>query len=68
MPQALMGLFGGTDMAEFSAECHSLDCSDDGKVLTKLQIAIRSKLFLGFTHVTNSLATVTIRHVGVPQA
>ena len=25
-------------------------------------------LFLGFTHVTNSLATVTIRHVGVPQA
>ena len=25
-------------------------------------------LFLGFTHVTNSLATVTISHVGVPQA
>jgi len=23
---------------------------------------------LGFTHVTNSLATVTIRHLGVPQA
>ena len=25
-------------------------------------------LCLGFTHVTNSLATVTTRHVGVPQA
>ena len=25
-------------------------------------------VFLGFTHVTNSLATVTIRHLGVPQA
>ena len=24
--------------------------------------------FLGFTHVTNSLATVTIRHLGVPRA
>ena len=23
---------------------------------------------LGFTHVTNGLATVTIRHLGVPQA
>ena len=43
-----MGLFGGmqvkTNMAEFSAECHSLDCSGDSKVLTELQIAIRSKL------------------------
>ena len=30
MPQALMELFGGkrikTNMAEFSAECHSVDC------------------------------------------
>ena len=25
-------------------------------------------MLLGFTHVTNSLATVTIRHLGVPQA
>ena len=28
----------------------------------------KGTLFLGFTQVTNSLATVTIRHVGVPQA
>ena len=45
-----MGLFGGTqvktNMAEFSAECHSLDCSGDNKVLTELQIAVRSKLLL----------------------
>ena len=45
-PQGLMGLFGGTqvkaNMAEFSAECHSVD-SGDSKVLTELQIAIRSK-------------------------
>ena len=43
-----MGLIGGTQvktkMAEFSAECHSVDCSGDSKVLTELQIAIRSKL------------------------
>ena len=43
-----MGLFGGTqsetNMEEFSAECHSVDCSGDSKVLTELQIAIRSKL------------------------
>ena len=42
-----MGLFGGmqieTNKEEFSAECHSVDCSDDGKVLTELQIAVRSK-------------------------
>ena len=48
MPQVLMGLFGGTkvktNMEEFSAECHSVDCSSDSKVLTELQIAIRSKL------------------------
>ena len=35
-----MGLFGGTrvktNMAEFSAECHSVDCSGDSKVLTEL--------------------------------
>ena len=30
-----------TNMTEFSAECHSLDCSGDRKVLTELQIAIR---------------------------
>ena len=32
---------------EFSAECHSVDsvdCSGDSKILTELQIAIRSKL------------------------
>ena len=43
-----MGLFGGmqvkTNMAEFSAESHGVDCSGDRKVLTELQIAIRSKL------------------------
>ena len=48
MLQALMGLFGGTqvktNMVEFSAECHSVDCSGDSKVSTELQIAIRSKL------------------------
>ena len=32
------------NMAEFSAECHSVDCSGESKVLTELQIAIRSKL------------------------
>ena len=46
--QALMGLFGGTqvktNMAEFSAECHSMDCSGDSEVLTEVQIALRSKL------------------------
>ena len=35
-PQALMGLFGGTQIKtnkeEFSAECHSVDCSSDSKV------------------------------------
>ena len=43
-----MGLFGGTqvktNMAEFSVECHSVDSSGDSKVLTELQIAIRSRL------------------------
>ena len=43
-----MGLFGGTqvktNMSKFSAECHSVDCSGDSKVLTELRIAIRSKL------------------------
>ena len=43
-----MGSFGGTqvetNMAEFSAESHGVDCSGDRKVLTELQIAIRSKL------------------------
>ena len=32
-------------MAEFSAECHSVDCSGNSKVLTELQIVITSKLF-----------------------
>ena len=44
----VMGLFGGTQIEtnkeEFSAEYHSVDCSGDSKVLTELQIAIRSKL------------------------
>ena len=48
MPQVVMGLFGGTQIEankeEFSAECHSVVCSGDGKVLTELQIAIRSRL------------------------
>ena len=43
-----MGLFEGTqvqtNMAEFSAESHGVDCSGDRKVLTELQIAITSKL------------------------
>ena len=47
MPQALMGLFGGkqvkTNKEEFSAECRGVDCSDDSKVLTELQIVIRSR-------------------------
>ena len=47
-PQAVMGLFGGTQIEtnkeESSAECHSVDCSGDSKVLTELQIAIRSRL------------------------
>ena len=38
-----MGLFGGTqvetNMAEFSAESHGLDCIGDSKVLTELQIS-----------------------------
>ena len=45
-----MGLLGGTQIEtnkeEFSAECHSVDCSGDSKVLTELQIAIRSRLLL----------------------
>ena len=39
-----MGTQVKTNMEEFSAECHRVDCSGDGKVLTELQIAIRSKL------------------------
>ena len=35
-----MGLFGGrqieTNKEEFSAECHSVDCSGDSKALTDL--------------------------------
>ena len=30
-------------MEEFSAKCHSVDRNGDSKVLTELQIAIRSK-------------------------
>ena len=48
MPQSLMGIFGRTqvkpNMAEFSAECHSMDCSGNSIVFTELQITIRSKL------------------------
>ena len=44
----LWDYFGGmqfkTNMAEFSVESHGMDCSGDQKVLTELQIAIRSKL------------------------
>ena len=46
MPQALMELFGGTQVKtddKFSAEC-GVDCSGDGKVLTELQVAARSRL------------------------
>ena len=43
-----MGLFKGTQVktyrAEFSAESPGVDCSGDRKVLTELQIVIRSKL------------------------
>ena len=46
-----MGLFGGRrskqtrrNSEELSAECHSMDCSGDSKVLTELKIAIRSRL------------------------
>ena len=35
-----MGLYGGTqiktNMTEFSAECHSVDCSGDSRVFTEL--------------------------------
>ena len=45
---ALVGLFGGTQVKinkeESSAEYRGVDCSDDSKVLTELQIAIRSRL------------------------
>ena len=34
----------GIIWGDAKAECHSLDCSGDSKVLTELQIAIRSKL------------------------
>ena len=45
-PQALMGLFGGTEVKtnqKISTEC-GVDCSGDGKVLTELQVAARSRL------------------------
>ena len=48
-----MGLFGGmqvkTNMAEFNAESHGMNCSGDRKVLTELQIAIRPKLLFWMT-------------------
>ena len=48
-----MGLFGGmqvkTNMAEFNAESHGMNCSGDLKVLTELQIAIRPKLLFWMT-------------------
>ena len=31
-------------------------------------LPVQKFILLGFTHVNNSLATVTIRHLGVPQA
>ena len=40
-----MGTQIETNKEEFySAECHSVDCSGESKVLTELQIAIRSRL------------------------
>ena len=38
-----------TNMVEFSAESHGVDCGGDRKVLTELQIAIRSKLLFKMT-------------------
>ena len=35
-----------TNKEEFSAECYSVDCSGDSKVLTELPIAIRSRLLV----------------------
>ena len=40
----LGGMQVKTNMAEFSAECHSMDFSGDSVVLTELEIAIRSEL------------------------
>ena len=44
----LLDYLGGTQIErnkeKFSAECHSVDCSGESKVLTELQIAIRSRL------------------------
>ena len=40
----IWGMQVKTNMAEFSAESHGVDCSGDWKALTELQIAIRSKL------------------------
>ena len=39
----IWGDTGQNKMAEFSAKCHSVDCSGDSKVLAEVQIAIRSK-------------------------
>ena len=38
------------------------------QIIIILRVDQVTVLFLGFTHVTNSLATVTIRHLDVPQA
>ena len=37
------GIIWGDAGQEFSVKCHSVNCSGDSKVLTELQIAIRSK-------------------------
>ena len=46
----VVGLFGETQIKtnkeEFSAECYSVDCSGDSKVLAELPIAIRSGLLV----------------------
>ena len=48
MSQALMGLFGGTQVKtnkeEFTAECRGISCSGDSKDFTELQIAVGSRL------------------------
>ena len=41
--------------------------SDQIRVRVQCHISLLIE-FLDFTHVTNILATVTIRHLGVPQA
>ena len=45
-----MGLFGGTQIETnkqvCSAECHSVDCSGESKVLTELQITYKIEVIV----------------------